>query len=236
MVLTRDQARAFYDHFGKKQDTQAFYEDAALDDLIARAAFGQATRVFELGCGTGRLAAGLLAEHLPLSASYVGVDLSRTMTTIAQQRIAAYAGRATVSQSEDSLHFPLPDHSVDRVVSTYVLDLLSESDIHQVITEAQRILLPHGKLCLASLTQGVTFSSRIVSRLWSAAFRLNASWVGGCRPIRLDSFFDQRDWSVEHHAVVTQFSVPSEVLIASPISTPKPSPRTDSGDHGARAG
>jgi hypothetical protein len=38
MVLTRSQAQRFYDRFGKKQDAQAFYEDAALDDLIAHAA------------------------------------------------------------------------------------------------------------------------------------------------------------------------------------------------------
>ncbi|MEJ2728573.1 MAG: hypothetical protein P8185_08685 [Deltaproteobacteria bacterium] len=47
MVLTRSQARIFYDRFGKKQDTQAFYEDAALDDLIAHA-----ERVFEFGCSS----------------------------------------------------------------------------------------------------------------------------------------------------------------------------------------
>jgi len=231
MTLTRDQVRSFYDRFGRKQDTQAFYEDAALDDLIAHASFGQATKVFEFGCGTGRLAALLLATHLPATAFYVGVDLSHTMITIARQRISPYRGHATVSQSDGSLRFPLPDHSVDRIVSTYVLDLLSESDIRQVISEAQRVLRPHGKICLASLTRGVTFSSRIVSGIWSAAFRLNASLVGGCRPIRLDPFFDQRDWSVEHHAVVTQFGVPSEVLIASPKSTPKPSLNTGERTH-----
>jgi hypothetical protein len=38
MALTRYQAQYFYDRFGKKQDIQAFYEDAALDNLIAQAA------------------------------------------------------------------------------------------------------------------------------------------------------------------------------------------------------
>jgi len=39
MELTSSEARAYYDKFGKKQDTQGFYEDPALDDLIAHAGF-----------------------------------------------------------------------------------------------------------------------------------------------------------------------------------------------------
>jgi ubiquinone/menaquinone biosynthesis C-methylase UbiE len=220
MVLTRSQARTFYDRFGKKQDTQAFYEDAALDGLIAHAAFEQAEKVFELGCGTGRFASRLLGKHLSPSASYLGIDISRTMIDIAEQRVLPYQERAKVTQSDGSMHFPLPDHSVDRVVSTYVLDLLSETDICQAISEARRVLIPDGKLCLASLTQGVTFASRIVCALWSAVFRLRPSLVGGCRPILLDSFFDQQSWSVDYRNVVSQFGVPSEVLITSPNNSP----------------
>ena len=216
MVLTRFQARTFYDRFGKKQDTQAFYEDAALDDLIAHAAFEQAEKVFEFGCGTGRFASRLLAKHLSPSASYLGIDLSQTMIAIAQKRVLPYKERAKVTESDGSMHFALSDHSVDRVVATYVLDLLSEEDILRVISESRRVLIPGGKLCLVGLTQGVTFVSRIVIALWSAVFGLRPSLVGGCRPILLNSFFDQQSWSVDYRNVVTRFGIPSEVLIASP--------------------
>ncbi|MEJ2101553.1 MAG: class I SAM-dependent methyltransferase [Desulfobacterales bacterium] len=216
MVLTQSQARTFYDRFGKKQDTQAFYEDAALDDLIAHAAFEQAEKVFEFGCGTGRFASRLLAKHLSPFASYFGIDLSQTMIAIAEQRVLPYKERAKVTQSDGSMRFPLPDHSVDCVVSTYVFDLLSDEDILQAISEVRRVLIPSGKLCLVSLTHGVTFVSRIVIALWSAAFGLRPALVGGCRPILLDSFLDQQSWSIDYRNVVTQFGVPSEVLIASP--------------------
>jgi ubiquinone/menaquinone biosynthesis C-methylase UbiE len=216
MVLTRSQARSFYDRFGKKQDTQAFYEDAALDDLIDHGDFGHAEKVFELGCGTGRFASRLLTEHLPPTASYLGIDLSPTMIDIAGHRISEFADRAKVVQSDGSIRFPLPDHSVDRVVSTYVLDLLSEADIRQAISEAHRVLTPGGKLCLVSLTRGVTFMSRIVCAVWSMLFHLHESLVGGCRPIRLDPLFDQQDWSINYRNVVSQYGVPSEVLVAGP--------------------
>jgi ubiquinone/menaquinone biosynthesis C-methylase UbiE len=232
MVLTRSQAQAFYDRFGKKQDTQAFYEDAALNDLIAHAAFEQAEKVFELGCGTGRFASRLMTKHLSPSASYLGTDLSKTMIDISEQRILPFAERAKVVQSDGSMRFPLPDRSVDRVVSTYVLDLLSETDIRQAISQAHRVLMPGGMICLAGLTNGVTFTSRIVCALWSTVFRLNASLVGGCRPIQLETFFDLHIWSIDYRNVITQFGVPSEVLIASPKTMPDNSFNPDAPEQG----
>ena len=214
MVLTPAQLRTFYDHFGKRQDSQAFYEDAGLNDLIAHANFEQAQGVFEFGCGTGRFAARLLDRHLPRSASYLGIDISKTMIDIARQRILSFADRARVELSDGSMAFPLPDNSVDRVVSTYVLDLLSEYDIAQIAREAHRVLTPNGKLCLMSLTRGSTFASRIVSGLWSLIFHMHAPLVGGCRPVQLESLIVRQHWSIEYRNVVTPFAVPSEVIIA----------------------
>ncbi len=214
MVLTHDQARTFYDRFGKKQDAQAFYEDAALDDMIAHSGFEEAENVFELGCGTGRFAKRLLETHLPDPASYFGVDISRTMVDIAEKRISAYSGRANVAQSDGSMHFPVPDQSMDRVVSTYVFDLLSFRDTMNAINESGRVLIPGGKLCLVSLTHGTTLVSRIACNLWTASFRINPRLVGGCRPIQLEPYFNPEMWSIAYSNVVTQFGVPSEVVIA----------------------
>lgn len=217
MVLTRSQARRFYDRFGAKQDAQAFYEDAALDDLIAHAHFDLAESIFEFGCGTGRLASLLLAKQLPASSRYFGIDISQTMIDIARQRVSPYGKRASVALSDDSISFPLRKCSVDRVVSTYVLDLLSEEDIGRVLSEAHRVLTPTGKLCLVSLTNGKSLTSRAISGLWSRLFHLYAPAVGGCRPIRLSSFMHQKFWVIEYCNVISQFGVPSEVLVASPV-------------------
>lgn len=54
----------------------------------------------------------------------------------------------------------------------------------------------------------------------STLFRLHAPLVGGCRPIQLDSYFNQGSWTVEYRNVITQFGVPSEDLIARLKSTP----------------
>jgi ubiquinone/menaquinone biosynthesis C-methylase UbiE len=214
MILKPSEAQAFYDRFGKKQDSQCFYEDPAIDDLIAHASFSEANNVFEFGSGTGRFAARLLKEILPEEATYVGCDLSRTMVDLATNRIAPYARRAQVFQSDGSALSSIPDNSVDRVISTYVLDLMSEIDIAEFLLGANRILRAGGKVCLVSLTKGVTLPSRIVAAIWALVFRLRASLVGGCRPIILERHMNPKYWETEYRNVVVAFGVPSEVLVA----------------------
>src|SRR3954468_15500521 len=95
-TLTTDEARGCYDRIGVRQDTQRFYEDAALDLLVAHADLGTARRGFEFGCGTGRFAVRLLANVLPPDATYRGIDISPTMVRIASGRRARWAERASV--------------------------------------------------------------------------------------------------------------------------------------------
>jgi ubiquinone/menaquinone biosynthesis C-methylase UbiE len=212
-TLTPSEARAFYDKFGKKQDTQDFYENPALDELISHANFYDAQKVFELGCGTGKFASRLLEEHLSSSARYLGCDVSATMLNLATQQLSAYSDRAKVVRSDGSIRFPLSDRSVDRVISNYILDLLSEEDILLVFAEAHRVLTFEGKFCLVSLTKGVSFLSRIVPFIWMEVFSQRPTLVGGCRPILLESYLDKECWQLEYQTVLTPFGVPSEVFI-----------------------
>ena len=211
--MKSSEIQTFYDRFGKKQDSQSFYEDPALDDMLIHAHFADAKKVFEFGCGTGRFAARLLTEHLSSSATYLGCDLSSTMVGLAKERLAIYPERAQVLQSAEKVNFPLPNDSVDRVISTYVLDLLPETAVREFFREAQRVLNVGGKLCLTSLTEGTTLLSRIVSVGWNTIFHLHPALVGGCRPIHLEEYVDSHNWEVEYSNVTIAFGVPSEVLI-----------------------
>jgi ubiquinone/menaquinone biosynthesis C-methylase UbiE len=213
-MLSREQARAFYDRFGAKQDAQAFYEDRAVRALVAHSQFDTATAVFEYGCGTGRIAADLLTNHLPAGATYVGCDLSTTMIDLARQRLARFGARATLRLTDGSPRLDAADASVDRFLSTYVLDLLSPEDIRALLGEARRILTADGRLCLVSLTYGCTLLSRTLIGIWTQIHRMRPSLVGGCRPIALRDFLSESHWRIVHREVVTAFGVPSEVLVA----------------------
>jgi ubiquinone/menaquinone biosynthesis C-methylase UbiE len=211
-VLSHEEARSFYDRFGAKQDLQRFYEDPAIEVLLRHAGFDSATAVVELGCGTGRLAERLLRTALPPDARYAGFDISETMVGLARSRVEPWKERARVERTGGALDLPVPDASCDRFLSTYVLDLLGEDEIRIALRGARRALVPGGRLCLASLTFGETFPSRMVCRLWTALHSLSPGLVGGCRPLRLEAFTS--DWTVLHREVVCTFGICTEVLVA----------------------
>jgi ubiquinone/menaquinone biosynthesis C-methylase UbiE len=191
-----DDAKRFSDHFGSLQDAQV-YERTALKRLVIASEFKHASAVFELGCGTGRLAAQLLEEHLPEAA------ISSTMIGIATRRLARWGKRATVSQVDGTEPLPSANGSFDRFVATYVLDLLMDAAIANVLREAHRLLMGDGKLCVITSTEGTGPISHLLSAAWMRLYKINPSLVGGCRSLQRRSWLDERDWSVEHAEVVT---------------------------------
>lgn len=72
-----------YDRFGEKQDGQGFYEDPALNELVAHASLQEARCVFEFGCGTGKFAGRVLEKSMLFSARYLGCDISPVMIGLA---------------------------------------------------------------------------------------------------------------------------------------------------------
>jgi ubiquinone/menaquinone biosynthesis C-methylase UbiE len=215
-VLTHEQAQAFYNRMGAKQDWQAFYEAKATQNLIAHASFETAQAVFEFGCGTGAFAERLLTAHLSPEAQYVAVDSSATMIRLAQARLARFGSRVQVWQTDGTLRFEAASSSYDRFVSTYVADLLSASDIAEMLSEAHRLLRPEGLLCLVSLTPGPMWFSRLVTGLWTGIHRLTPSLVGGCRPLELQALLFASQWQLVSVNVVTAFGIPSEIVVAKP--------------------
>ncbi len=213
-ALSREAARRVYDRIGSFQDRQGFYEDRAVEALMRHGIFLAARSVFELGCGTGRLARRLLEEVLPPDAHYRGVDLSPVMVRLAEERLAPWAGRAEVALCDGAPPAGEPAEAYDRFLSTYVFDLLPEEEVRAMLREAHRMLVPGGLLCLAGLSPGRTPLSRVVARAWGWIQSMQPAWVGGCRPLALLPFLDPAAWEIVHHDVVVAFAVPSEVVVA----------------------
>lgn len=218
-MLSRTQAKRYYERHAKKQDAQAFYEDPPLERLIAYARFGAAEHIFELGCGTGRLAEQLLSRSLSARATYLGYDLSETMVTLARARLVSFETRARVLVTDGSLPWPLAAGSIDRVVISYVLDLLPDAEITAVLAEAARVLKPGGLLCLVNLTAGTTPLSRLNMWRWRLLYRVNPWWVGGCRPLAVGPRLESHTWTLQRHETVVAAAIPSEVVVAKRTNT-----------------
>ena len=122
--FTPDDARRFYDRFGTRQDTQGFYENPALDDLMKHADFEHSGSVLEFGCGTRSFARRLFEAALPADARYLGLDISLTMIGLATKKLEPWQDRADVQQADGTPILRVPDASFDRFVATYVFDLL----------------------------------------------------------------------------------------------------------------
>lgn len=217
-TLSRDQARAHYDRFGAKQDSQGFYEDPAVDDVIVHAEFSGAQSVFEFGCGTGRFAETLLEHHLPPDAQYLGIDLSPRMVELARARLTRFKQRAEIRETDGSLLGSITSSSYDRFVSNYVFDLLSEKEIKNILTKAHRIVRVGGLLCLVSLSNGCSLGSRLVAKLLTTVNALRPSLIGGCRPIHLLDFLSPTIWQVRYSNQVAPYGIPSEVVVAEKTS------------------
>jgi ubiquinone/menaquinone biosynthesis C-methylase UbiE len=213
-MLSRAEARRFYDRFGARQDSQAFYERPALERMLANLALAEARAVVEFGCGTGRLAAELLAERLAPECRYLGLDLSHTMVELARARTAPFGERAEIRQTDGTPQIEAPAGSFDRFVTTYVLDLLPAAEIDALLAEAQRLLAPGGRLGVASLTRGRSGVARGVTWVWERIHAVRPAWVGGCRPIEVADLLSKRGWSLRHRSVVAPYAIASEVVVA----------------------
>jgi ubiquinone/menaquinone biosynthesis C-methylase UbiE len=213
-MFTPEQARRFYDRFGRKQDTQAFYENPALDQLVESAEFEDAHEIIEFGCGTGRFALRLFNECLPADAGYRGFDISATMVDLTKRRLAGFKHRASVALTSGAAELPAEDGSCDRFISNYVLDLLPAEQITAVINEAYRILSNNGLLCVTSLTFGKGPVSRAIIAIWRTLHGASPALVGGCRPIEVARFISGQQWQIKNNQTVVSWGIPSDVLVA----------------------
>jgi ubiquinone/menaquinone biosynthesis C-methylase UbiE len=107
-----------------------------------------APRILDLGCGTGEMALAI-ARVCP-GAKLIGVDGDADVLERA-------AGKARAAGVELELHealadrVPLPDASVDCVVSTLMFHHLVPSAKRAALAEARRVLVPGGRLLVCDI-------------------------------------------------------------------------------------
>jgi ubiquinone/menaquinone biosynthesis C-methylase UbiE len=217
-TLTPAQARRYYDRNAHKQDSQGWYEDDALERLVALGEFEKASDILEVGCGTGKLAVKLLRDHLTPHAGYIGVDISPAMLARAGTRLKQYAPRVKLRPGDVSLGLTSPSESADRIIAAYLFDLLSPSHSKNLLGEMHRVLRPGGLICLAGLTlESDGGDMSIISQLWGLVQRRWPWIVGGCRPVDLRAMITAELWEIVAHETVAPRGLVSEVLVARKI-------------------
>lgn len=112
---------------------------------LARLASGE--RALDVGAGTGDLALALL--RLTPDASAIALDLSPGMLAVFRRRASRLGLRPTaVLGSAEAI--PLPDGSVDRVVTSFTLR--NVGDLPRALREFRRVLRPRGRAVILELS------------------------------------------------------------------------------------
>lgn len=116
------------------------------EDVVAAAPSEAA--VLDAGCGSGRLAIEIARRRPDLRVH--GIDLEHGMVEVATRHAEqANLGDRVAFTVADLADLPLPDHSVDLIVST--ASLHHWTDVGAVIASLSRVLRPDGRLWIYDL-------------------------------------------------------------------------------------
>ncbi len=114
--------------------------------LLQQAGIHPNHKVLDLGCGTGTLTVMIKRSNQP--AMLVGCDGDRKVLKSAQRK-ASKASLTIPLNCGMSYELPYPDHSFDRVLSSFLLHHLTKENKLKTLTEILRVLKPGGELHLA---------------------------------------------------------------------------------------
>jgi ubiquinone/menaquinone biosynthesis C-methylase UbiE len=206
-ALSTQTVRRIYDRLGRHHDWGERYEGRAKARALQLLNARPGQRALNVGVGTGLDHRRLQAAVLPGGVA-VGLDLSAVMAALTRARTGAPVCLA------DARRLPVRTGGVDRLLCTYVLDLLPAGDLPVVLGEFWRVLVPGGRVVLVTLTEGVSMASRAVIAAWKALYAISPIACFGCRPLQLAGVVDAAGFVGLQREVVVQLGVPSQVIVA----------------------
>jgi ubiquinone/menaquinone biosynthesis C-methylase UbiE len=134
------------------------------DELLKLAGLEAASRILDVGCGTGRLLAH--AARREPTAVLAGVDIDRDSITIARER--ARNSRARIEFHLTSAErMPFVDDSFDAVIVAFVLNGLRKVAETRALREIFRVLKPTGRIIVLDWVHPGCAPMRVASDLFT---------------------------------------------------------------------
>lgn len=137
-----------------------------LDDPVAAAALQPGETVLDIGCGGG-IDTLLAARAVGATGQAIGLDITEAMLELAAASARANGLDNTRFVRGAMEDIPLPNASVDVVISNGAFNLAADKD--RVFAEARRVLRPTGRLVVADmlLNRNLPAGVRDNPQLWS---------------------------------------------------------------------
>lgn len=126
-------------------DEEVPHYDALQDGVATQAASVEATRILDLGTGTGETLGRVLTHHA--SAEAIGIDENDDMLAAASDRLAGFRADLRVADLLD----PLPDGPFDLVVSALAIHHLDGPGKAELFRRVAECLRPGGRFVLGDV-------------------------------------------------------------------------------------
>jgi ubiquinone/menaquinone biosynthesis C-methylase UbiE len=101
-------------------------------------------KVLEVAVGPG-LTLLQLAQQVGVGHPIHGVDISASMLEMTRQRLMANGFNDLVLKEADCRALPFENNRFDLLYNGYMLDLIPEQDMPQILAEFKRVLRPGGR-------------------------------------------------------------------------------------------
>ena len=140
-------------------------EPTVIAALIAGGAVGRATRVLEVGCGTGDYIGAIAAET---GCSVAGVDVSAGMLVFARERCPGVALTECPAERLD-----LPDGAFDFVYSIDAIHHFASTEAFY--REAARVLTPGGRIATVTHSEAMLRKGELLTHYFPEAIEANVA-------------------------------------------------------------
>ncbi|MFY0596365.1 MAG: class I SAM-dependent methyltransferase [Cognatishimia sp.] len=117
-------------------------------------------KILDIGIGTGEMSSALL-RHLGRDVELTGVDISRSMLEIAEERLRNECSSLRLQQA-DACRLPFADNSRDLIVCGHVVEHLCEPT--NALREMLRVLRPGGQLLICITRNSV--AGALIQLMW----------------------------------------------------------------------
>jgi ubiquinone/menaquinone biosynthesis C-methylase UbiE len=185
------------------------FHSRAHKEAIAVSGIQNGMRVLEVAIGSGEMFHKLV-EANP-DGHTVGVDLSPNMAARTQSGSRrAFPRTAAHCQAADARYLPFADGSFDALVCCYLLELLSENDVEDTVSEFQRVLRVGAPLTLILIGQ----NKSMFNSAYRVCTKVAPAFWGRQVERHIPRVLRARGFTVERDQKVRQIFYPSRVLVA----------------------
>ncbi len=189
-----------YDIWGKLTESKA--QDLCLE--LADIQDGEA--ILEVAVGTGLSFQRILQQNP--NGINEGLDLSPAMLVRAKDKAVKTGVKNYTLKLGDAYNLDFANDTFDLLVNNYMFDLLPEEDFQLILQEFHRVLRPGGRLVLLNMAKG----ARWYQQIWDTIYRIQPSWLGGCRGAALHNDVEIVGFQEVHREFISQMTFPSEVI------------------------